>query len=220
MEDRTMLKKSVWTAGLGMLTAIGLLAGPTAAWAQYTVSERNDGAPLNVNQSFRFEPMTETVAIKAGHMFDSKAGTMLTNQVILVKGDRIVDVGPSVAIPAGTRVIDLSKATVLPGLIDHHAHTTSEGANANQLTLNGYHLTLKNVNGGFTTIMDMGARTYATVDIRDAINAGKIPGPRMQVAGPQVNPRESSYYPSPSEPQPFFQGKEAWQEAPTGSRSI
>src|SRR5262245_191550 len=211
MEDRVMLRKATWTSGLGILTVVGLLAGSTTASAQYTISERSDGAPLNVNTALRFEPMTETVAVRAGRMFDSKAGTMLTNQVILVKGDRIVDVGPSVAIPAGTRVIDLSKATVLPGMIDHHAHTTSAGANANQITLNGYHLTLKNVHGGFTTIMDMGSITYATVDIRDAINAGRIPGPRMQVAGPQVNPREMSYYASPSEPQPFFQGQNQWQ---------
>ena len=55
-------------------------------------------------------------------MFDAKAGTMLTNQIILIKGDRIADVGPSVQIPAEARVIDLSNATVLPGMVDGHVH--------------------------------------------------------------------------------------------------
>ena len=68
------------------------------------------------------------VAVKAGRMFDSKTGTMLRNQVILLRGERITDVGPSVAIPAGAQVIDLSTATVLPGLIDTHLHVMDGGA--------------------------------------------------------------------------------------------
>src|SRR4030095_12703612 len=67
-------------------------------------------------------PSTQVVAIRAGRLFDPRTGTMLTNQVILIRGDRIAEVGPSVSIPAGTQTIDLSKATVLPGLIDTHLH--------------------------------------------------------------------------------------------------
>jgi imidazolonepropionase-like amidohydrolase len=69
------------------------------------------------------------------------------------------------------------------------------------------------LHGGWTTLMDMGANTYATVDLRDAINAGRLPGPRMQVAGPQVDPRSGGYYPSPSHPQSFHEGQELWQLA-------
>src|SRR5689334_4594032 len=67
---------------------------------------------------------TGPIAIRAGRMFDSKAGQMLAKHVVLIEGDRITDVGPEgrVAIPAGARVIDLSQATVLPGLIDGHSH--------------------------------------------------------------------------------------------------
>ena len=64
------------------------------------------------------------VAVRAGHLFDSKTGQMLANQVVLIQGERITDVGPAdqVKIPAGAQVIDLSQATVMPGLIDAHTH--------------------------------------------------------------------------------------------------
>src|ERR1700747_1007962 len=76
------------------------------------------------------------VAIRAGHLFDSKAGKMLSDQVVLVNGDKITDVGPAdrVQIPSGVQVIDLSQATVLPGLIDAHTHvysSLSSGARVN-----------------------------------------------------------------------------------------
>src|ERR1044071_8329968 len=67
-------------------------------------------------------PPTQVVAIRAGRLFDSRAGTLLNNQVIVVKGDRIADVGAAVAIPPDARVIDLSSATVLPGMVDAHVH--------------------------------------------------------------------------------------------------
>src|SRR5437867_12430213 len=68
----------------------------------------------------------QVVAVRAGRMFDPKSGTNLPDQVVLIRGDRITDVGPAarVQIPAGAKVIDLSKATVLPGLIDGHVHLT------------------------------------------------------------------------------------------------
>ena len=65
-------------------------------------------------------PSTQVVVIRAGRLFDSKSGNMLTNQIVLIKGDRVTDVGPGVQIPAGARVIDLSSATVMPGH-DRHA---------------------------------------------------------------------------------------------------
>src|SRR6267143_2417376 len=68
----------------------------------------------------------QVVAVRAGHLFNSKSGTMLANQVVLINGEKITDVGPAdrVQVPAGARVIDLSQASVLPGLIDGHVHLT------------------------------------------------------------------------------------------------
>src|SRR5512134_2230880 len=65
---------------------------------------------------------TQVVAIRAGRLFDSRSGSLANNQIVLIRGDRIADVGPSVAIPAEARVIDLSAATVMPGMIDAHVH--------------------------------------------------------------------------------------------------
>ena len=69
----------------------------------------------------------QVVAIRAGHLFDARSGMMLSNQVVLVRGDRIVDVGPGVAIPSGASVIDLSNATVMPGMVDAHVHVNTGG---------------------------------------------------------------------------------------------
>src|SRR3981081_362648 len=73
----------------------------------------------------------QVTAVRAGKMFDPKSGTNLTNQVVLITGDKITDVGPAdrVKIPAGAKVIDLSNATVLPGLIDGHVHLTDGPGN-------------------------------------------------------------------------------------------
>jgi imidazolonepropionase-like amidohydrolase len=150
------------------------------------------------------------VAVRAGRMFDPKSGTNLTNQVILIQGDRIVDVGAAdrVRIPPGAKIVDLSRATVLPGLIDRHVHLIQDQfPNDSRAVLSGLNYSLKDLNAGFTTLQDMGSPyTYATVELRDAINKGLTPGPRLQVAGPQLNPRAAAYYAAPSVWTPFGQG--------------
>ena len=73
-------------------------------------------------------PSDQAVAIRAGHLFNSHSGNMLANQIILIRGERIADVGPSVAIPAGATIIDLSQATVMPGMIDAHVHVNTGGS--------------------------------------------------------------------------------------------
>src|SRR6516225_1806220 len=69
-----------------------------------------------------FAPKDQVIAIRAGRLFDSKSGNLLNNQVVIVRGDRISDVGANAQIPSGARVIDLSGATVLPGMIDTHVN--------------------------------------------------------------------------------------------------
>ncbi|HEY7189211.1 MAG TPA: amidohydrolase family protein [Vicinamibacterales bacterium] len=141
-------------------------------------------------------PATQTIAIRAGRLFDSRTGTMLTNAIVLVRGDRIADVGPSVTIPADARVIDLSGATVLPGLIDAHVHVypADELSEATR-TIVAIANAQADLAAGFTTVLDMDSRGgYGTVDLRNAINRGVVLGPRMQVVGQSLNQRAARPY--------------------------
>jgi len=129
----------------------------------------------------------QTTAIRAGRLFDPKSGTDLQNQVILVSGDRISDVGPaaSVKIPAGAKVIDLSFATVLPGLIDGHVHLTDgKGDQMAQATK----MADASLKAGFTTLVTQGSHggAYTDVELQKQIDAGKVVGPRLITAGPIV----------------------------------
>jgi imidazolonepropionase-like amidohydrolase len=134
------------------------------------------------------------IAIHAGHLFDG-SDKLAADQVILIKGDRIVKVGPArnVQVPADAEIIDLTHATVLPGLIDAHTHVFGNGPDFdNQIRHDSYqYRTLtalanaqKDLMVGFTTLRDLktlGAM-YSDVDLRNAIDRGIVTGPRMQVA--------------------------------------
>jgi imidazolonepropionase-like amidohydrolase len=134
-------------------------------------------------------PAPTTVAIRAGRMFDSLSGKMLTKQVVLIQGQRITDVGPdgSITIPAGTRVIDLSQATLLPGFIDAHNHfMTSRGEmTADQSLLVATKRLRDALVNGFTSLKEMTSHGngYQDVTLRDLINLGVVIGPRVQVSG-------------------------------------
>ncbi len=129
------------------------------------------------------------IAIRAGRLFDSKTGQMLTRQVVILSGDRITAIGPQaqVKIPAGAQVIDLNQATVLPGLIDAHQHMFNS-RRKNQTTESAILIAVQNaqsdLRAGFTTERDMSSHGngYGDVAIRDAINEGRIDGPRYQVS--------------------------------------
>ena len=142
-------------------------------------------------------PPDQVIAVKAGHLFDSKLGDMLTNQVVLIRGDRITDVGPNLQIPQGAKVIDLSAVTVLPGMIDTHVHVnTDRGESAARRAMVALGNAQTDLKAGFTTVMDMDSRGgYNTVDLRDAIRQGFVMGPRMQVVGQSLNQRATDYYP-------------------------
>jgi imidazolonepropionase-like amidohydrolase len=134
-------------------------------------------------------PPAQVVAVRAGRLFDSKTGQMLTNQVIVSNGERITEVGPAatVRIPAGAQIIDLSQATVLPGLIDAHTHMFNQ-RRPNGTTEESMLIAVQNaqsdLKAGFTTARDMSSHNngYGDVAIRDAINQGRIDGPRYQVS--------------------------------------
>jgi imidazolonepropionase-like amidohydrolase len=141
---------------------------------------------------------TQVVAIRAGRLFDSRPGTIANNQIVLIRGDRIADVGPSVTIPADARVIDLSAATVMPGMIDAHVHVYPQDDLSMQMrTIVAVANAQADLDAGFTTVVDMDSRGgYGTVDLRNAINRGVLLGPRMQVVGQSLNQRASTAYPA------------------------
>jgi imidazolonepropionase-like amidohydrolase len=138
---------------------------------------------------YKCPPAPRTIAIRAGRLFDSATGQMLTRRVVLVTGERITDVGPenTVKIPAGVQVIDLGQLTVLPGLIDAHTHMFNQRAatkSAEQSLLIAVQNAEADLRAGFTSARDMSSHGngYADVEIRNAINEGRFPGPRYQVS--------------------------------------
>ena len=112
----------------------------------------------------------------------------------------------------------MTNATVLPGLIDRHVHLMqNQEPNEARALIIGQHYALADLFAGFTTLQDMNSPfTYATIELRDAINKGLIVGPRLQVTGPALTPRGATYYPAPSEVGTTFgmgPGQPVWQNA-------
>ena len=144
-------------------------------------------------------PSPRTTYVRAGRLFDATSDSMREDVVIVVVGDRIQSVAAAAkaSIPAGATVIDLSHATVLPGLIDCHTHLGSRADRYEEIfhfkntpfqsafaaTVNAR----KTLEGGFTTVRDVGSLPFLAVDLRNSINEGYIPGPRVVASGPGIS---------------------------------
>ncbi len=146
------------------------------------------------------QPKSNTIAIKAGRLIDVKAGAVLENQTIIIENERIKSVGANLPIPAGAQVIDLSRSTVLPGMIDSHTHLLQNydgalGGDDNNMILTvtqmsaakrallGAAMGREDLESGITTVRDLGnSGLNGDVALRDAINSGWVVGPRMMVS--------------------------------------
>jgi imidazolonepropionase-like amidohydrolase len=143
------------------------------------------------------QPAARVTAIKAGRLIDVKAGVTRENQTIIIEGERIKAVGVNLPIPEGARVVDLSRSTVLPGLIDSHTHLLQNyrgrigGDDPNMIltvtqlgttkrALLGAAMGREDLEAGITTVRDLGnSGVNGDVALRDAINAGWVVGPRI-----------------------------------------
>ncbi len=152
---------------------------------------------LTPTMSLAQEAAAGRTLVRAGHLLDVHTGKMLDAQTIVVLGDRIVSIAATSSVPAqaGDKVVDLGSMTVTPGLIDAHTHITmnTEFDPYKELTgtdgkqgINGVVNAKKTLMAGFTTIRNVGADDYVDVDLRDAIDAGQVPGPHMLVSGPAL----------------------------------
>jgi imidazolonepropionase-like amidohydrolase len=142
----------------------------------------------------------ESIVLKAARMFDGKSNSLVQSGVVIVKDDKIVDVGSNLQIPGSARVIDLGDATLCPGFMDAHTHLTADfSGNYNERRLQELDLNVSEqairatqfaratVEAGFTTVRDLGGRSVAShefvdVALRNSINKRVIVGPRMLVA--------------------------------------
>jgi imidazolonepropionase-like amidohydrolase len=140
------------------------------------------------------------VAVKAGRVLDVRSGRYLDHQMILIEGDRIKEIGAEDAVrphmPSDAKIVDLSQLKVLPGLIDAHTHLTFA---VGQTSYRGLSISVPRealigarnarvtLDAGFTTVRNMHANGYADIALRDAINAGDVPGPRILASGPALS---------------------------------
>lgn len=177
--SRASLSAGFLAAGLLLLLA------PTAAPA-------GAGGASLAAQEIAVPDSTRVVAVRAGRLFDGTGTGLREDVTILVRGDRIAAVGPDVQVPDAAEIVDLSDLTLLPGLLDLHTHITGDpsgGFSDHRLhewpgyaSLVGVKNARKTLLAGFTTVRNVGADEWASVALRQAVDDGLVPGPRIYTA--------------------------------------
>ena len=133
--------------------------------------------------------------LKCGQLFDANCGTVLQDMAVVIEENRITEVTPAAGVCCkDAEVIDLSDKFVMPGLIDAHVHINMNGEASMQYAvtsdataaINSMIYAQRDLMAGFTTLRDEGAQGYSDVAVRDAINAGKISGPRISCSGEAI----------------------------------
>jgi imidazolonepropionase-like amidohydrolase len=175
---RAGAERKISKLGMAIAVTLAMLAG----WA---------------NPASAQEPKPKRTVIRAGRVLDVRTGALRANQAIVIDGDKITQIVPAADAPAsGVDVtIDLPDATLLPGLIDAHTHLTFElgslgyaglGISTAREALRGARNARVTLEAGFTTVRNLGAKDYADIALRDAINDGDVIGPRIIASGPAL----------------------------------
>jgi imidazolonepropionase-like amidohydrolase len=147
-------------------------------------------------------PPPETTVLRGARLFDGKGDSASAGAVVVVEGSTIKAVGSGLPVPPGAKVIDLGDATLLPGFVDAHVHITGESGenwykdavdglrrNLAEEAIRATELARKTLMAGFTTVRSLGAREFVDVGLRNAIDAGVVPGPRLVVSANALGAR-------------------------------
>lgn len=155
--------------------------------------------PGVVSQIHKGQP--HRLALRAARMLDVRQGKLIENAVVLIDGDKVSQVGQNLSIPSGVEILNLGNVTLLPGLIDAHTHITYHFDETGHFGRRGDPNTSvtaryaaenarRTLEAGFTTIRNLAATDLVDINLRDSINRGEIPGPRLQVSGAPLVPDE------------------------------
>jgi len=175
---RAIAARKIKNVGMAIVVTLAMLAG----WANLAAAQ---------------EHKPKRTVIRAGRVLDVRTGALRTNQAIIIDGDKITQIVAAAEAPASgvDTTVDLPHATVLPGLIDMHTHLTFElsslgysglGVSTSREALHGARNAKITLEAGFTTVRNLGARDYADIALRDAINDGDVVGPRIIASGPAL----------------------------------
>src|SRR5512138_383783 len=183
--------KNVFVAALLAVAIVASTAAQQPAPARPTPVVPSASAPAPGTGPIR----SSVIVLKAARLFDGRSDRWIENGVVIVEGTQIREVGSGLAIPAGATALDLGDATLIAGFIDSHTHVTDESTDnwlsdfyeglrrpVAEKAIIATAYARKTLEAGFTTVRDVGASDSIDVGLRNAINRGLVPGPRMLVS--------------------------------------